>query len=243
MNDDLITTREAAAILGIPAPSIDAKMRRGDLTPHYVPCKQTWTGQKRYFSRTQVEGVRDNWRPLPPKSYDKSPSPTECAYLAGFVDGEGTIIIARKPQHGKMANDQYHLQFHIVNTEPAIIQWIKDTFDGRAYCVRRQRTDRKALYGWQYTGIMACHVIQCIRPYLIIKKRQADLAIEFQEHILAYDASRFRPITEEEQQWRIRCKQAMSELNRLVPDFGLPASATTSPSLICLGESDPFRAA
>lgn len=112
-------------------------------------------------------------------------SETEKGYLAGIIDGEGCIMLAR--HLGKRGKHVYHLYVSIANTNMALHQWLEQRLPGAGY-VRQQHhpeTDKrpaanprswKTNYNWIVSGNRVTAVLlREIAPYLIIKRAQAEL--------------------------------------------------------------------
>lgn len=176
---------------------------------------------RQFFLRSEMEWRRDNppvYEPKPRKQreYDKSPTRDDCIYLAGFCDGEGSIYI-RHRLDGQRA--VFTLGIGISNTCLSILQWIHETFGG---CLHEKRAGREDLLAamnwqvcwlWQASAYEAATIIQLIRPYLRVKHRQADLAIEFQEHMRLQHRGRWHPATSADIEWRYAIKEKISALN------------------------------
>ncbi len=104
------------------------------------------------------------------------------AYVAGFFDGEGTIgIIARKPhQKSKTLNCYHQLHVSCTNTNEEVIKYLHELFGGSIFKAWDTRGKRRACYRWGLTSRKAKEFLQAILPYLIVKKQEATIAIEFQ---------------------------------------------------------------
>jgi len=103
----------------------------------------------------------------------------QLAYLAGFIDGDGSIYVRLKP------NDSYHYGFQIA---PYIVlfQSAKDEASFQKVCdlldcgYLRKRKDGILEYTiGRQAEIMA--LIKKIKPYLMLKRRQADLLVQILE--------------------------------------------------------------
>ena len=120
------------------------------------------------------------------------------AYLAGFIDGEGSFSVTKtyskqiKPYSKKVKKEDkvtvryvcYKLDISVTNTNKAVMDWIAFTFGGKVYSggnVNRN-PKYKPRHTWHVSNREACRVlITSILPYLIVKKEQAKTALEFIE--------------------------------------------------------------
>lgn len=103
---------------------------------------------------------------------------TTRAYIAGIIDGEGSIGIHRQhPRpHGKSAT--YRVKIHVSNIYLPLLEWLKDLFGGTIYHLSEPRR-RKPCYNWSLMGPPAVDVLRTIYPFLRVKAAQAWLALEF----------------------------------------------------------------
>lgn len=111
------------------------------------------------------------------------------AWLAGFIDGEGTLSIARKMPTPK--NRSYHIQYRsflaIPSTDKFVIQHIKDTLDkmsgesfGNISYYQSKNPNAKGAFTFNVTKYkQLAQVVVAIKPYLQIKRFQAELILEF----------------------------------------------------------------
>lgn len=91
------------------------------------------------------------------------------AYLAGFLDADGSISIIRDKRKSKT----YHkLTIEAVNQDYRILDIFQDLYRGSIY--------RKAsVWKWTGYGPSMRDLLEDLMPYLIRKKDQAELAVEF----------------------------------------------------------------
>lgn len=104
----------------------------------------------------------------------------ETAYIAGFFDGEGGIGITRKLTH-----NSYQLRLSICNTNFEVIKLIHEITGGSLYFEKRvgdkQILQRQPIARLQIGGKLAEKLLIDCLPYLIVKKPQAELGIEFSQ--------------------------------------------------------------
>lgn len=112
----------------------------------------------------------------------------EAAYIAGFIDGEGTISIQGKtyPQTGRYTNAKrrYRGLVSITNSDLETMRWIVDWFNARNIkCSLRfeHRRQGHLLMGRIHVaGIKRVYdLLQIIKPYLRTKRKNAAIVEEF----------------------------------------------------------------
>lgn len=106
-------------------------------------------------------------------------SPTEAAWVAGIVDGEGTITIRTKPYPG---GKRYQVaSLSVCNTDTELIaQVVEFTGIGRLYFNIRANHKRKEVWRWQTDQRQAAAVVEQLLPWLTAKRRVGELLLEFQ---------------------------------------------------------------
>lgn len=108
---------------------------------------------------------------------------TDLAYIAGLFDGEGSIFIARiKNKRSGAIWYRLNVSFSMTDREP--VEMLHNIFSLRRktlmYIKGRER-GYKDVAMWLSTGNVALRFLQCMEPWLRVKKPQARLGIEFQE--------------------------------------------------------------
>ena len=98
-------------------------------------------------------------------------------YIAGFFDGEGCISIQK--HHG---NGAYVLWVSITNTSPEPLRLMKEHWGGHFVLIRRH-DPQSNIYRLYLSTRRAATFIEDVLPYLIIKKPQAELALEYVTHV------------------------------------------------------------
>lgn len=107
----------------------------------------------------------------------------ELAYIAGIIDGEGSIqIFKRKPSKSSIAKRQknfWHTSYvKISNTDIRLLDWLKKRVGGSIQKGKR-RGKRRNCYELHINPSKSTELLQKVYPYLVIKKEQADVVFEF----------------------------------------------------------------
>lgn len=117
----------------------------------------------------------------------------ECtkAYLAGIIDGEGSIAIGRGlPKAGSGdVSTRYWNYVKVTNTDIRLLEWVlAETGVGSIQRDKPRGGNRRPHYTWICAGVQSVRILQAVRPYLVIKKEQADLIFEFRK---TFDSARW----------------------------------------------------
>lgn len=134
------------------------------------------------------------------------------AYLAGLIDGEGCIYIGRSYAKAIVSRTtgsrQYlFLSVSVTSTTLPLMLWLKKNFGGSYRSKRPQQDNWRECYGWRLMSRQAAEMLRRTLPYLIVKKEQAEIALEFQERLF-YGGR----VTEEEMDERIALKGRLEAL-------------------------------
>ncbi len=97
----------------------------------------------------------------------------ELAWAAGFIDGEGCIGIWKRKDR-----PSYRFHIQVENTDFRPLNKLCSMFGGSVWTSKRVKKF-KTLYGWKIEGQKAAQVLNLVFPYLIVKKEQAEVAIEY----------------------------------------------------------------
>lgn len=108
------------------------------------------------------------------------PSDTVLAYIAGIVDGEGSICIYT---HKCRTSRAGQMKAVISNTNRELLEFVQLYFGGSISAVNsavNKARGRKTCYQWVVASQKALHFLEPIEPFLRVKKLQAQIAIEYQ---------------------------------------------------------------
>jgi len=96
----------------------------------------------------------------------------DLAYAAGVIDGEGCISLSKTAF-------SYSLQLSVHNTDKRLIDWLQFKFGGGVYDHVPANGKRKKTYAWTITGSAVKPILVEVLRYLIVKKEEAKLALDF----------------------------------------------------------------
>lgn len=124
-----------------------------------------------------------------PKSNEKRlriPSPTEIAWFAGLVDGEGSIQIHANPVSKTSKNKRviYRLTIQIGMTHYPTLVLIRDMWGIGSLCPSRltAKLGRKPYWIWTAKSNDTLAILELCLPYLVTKKAEAEIGIYFQKY-------------------------------------------------------------
>lgn len=102
-------------------------------------------------------------------------SEAELAYLAGIIDGEGTVSIGlRTNQQG----NRYHtFILQVSSVDRPLTDWLCSTFGGSVGIHRQSRGNYRALHRWSVRSRQGEAILRAVLPYLLLKRPQAELVL------------------------------------------------------------------
>ncbi len=106
------------------------------------------------------------------------PSP---AYLAGLVDGEGSLMIVRSKASNRR-NPEFRARISVANTDANVLCVIRGRFGGILVNQPPRETSWNPAYQLIWSDGMAAPVLTLLLPHLRIKYRQARLLLDFIAH-------------------------------------------------------------
>jgi hypothetical protein len=126
------------------------------------------------------------------------------AYSAGFVDGEGCIVV----QYRKSSRTHY-LKITVPQLNPAPLHILQSLFGGSVRLKAGRVGNYRRLWIWEAAARQAAEAIAALRPYLTVKAEEADIAIDFQAGIgRAYSGG----VSDDERARRDAAKRRLEEL-------------------------------
>ena len=100
-------------------------------------------------------------------------TPTELAYMAGFFDGEGYVGISSDKPAWKNGGVYYRMRVNVTQKDPTVLLSFRKIYGGTLH------KGKDGVWKWYIDGKKGCVFLSDMMPYLIIKKEQAKLALEF----------------------------------------------------------------
>ena len=125
-------------------------------------------------------------------------SPTELAYLAGFIDGEGTVTVTHARQ--RLAHCVSPVLV-VCNTYLPVMEHLRGRFGGTISKREVKKAHHRHVYILYWSSRRAVQLMEAVLPYLIIKRRHAELVIELSKLRFEYrqrpDGKRVRMVPDE----------------------------------------------
>jgi len=128
---------------------------------------------------------------MPVIPYEKiTYDPLQLAYLAGIVDGEGSLCIYRvnPAKYNRYQSPNFRSVLNISNTKKELFDWIEENFGNlnkskkhRRSMFKKNSTHERWIYEWVVQGHRLVDICTQLLPYLVLKKRQAELILEFRK--------------------------------------------------------------
>lgn len=104
------------------------------------------------------------------------------AYLAGVVDGEGCIGINKtRNKSVRHKHPYYQVRLRIAMTTEEPIKSI-ESWCGGIVSLTKRKGSHKPIYEWFLLNDKAITVLKIIKPYLKVKQKQVEVAINFRDY-------------------------------------------------------------
>lgn len=115
------------------------------------------------------------------------------AYLAGIIDGEGTIILA-KTGPARADGVRYRtLRVSVSNTNTGLLNAVQAAYGGVIRETMKASGNCKPGYSLRWFGEEAEAILNLIRQHLIVKAPQCELALEFRSKREVYGRYSVKP--------------------------------------------------
>ena len=96
-------------------------------------------------------------------------------YLAGLFDGEGSVNMA----WGGRKKESVLMKITVTNSKKDLCNLITSKFGGSVYPKRDRGIHQLKAYEWQLCGWSAIPLLERLLPYVYIKKKAIELALQW----------------------------------------------------------------
>jgi len=153
---------------------------------------------------------------------------TQKAYWAGMLDGEGSIIISKAGNKNPKWHPSHFLRVMIGQSNKEFVTLAQKEFECGSITERIMKervingvttTKRSVIWYWHTTTNNAEKVLKLLLPHLKLKKKQAEIALEFQQYKRKttprgrVENGKYASLTDEAFKTREAFKQQISALN------------------------------
>src|SRR6266850_6190872 len=112
------------------------------------------------------------------------------AYVAGIIDGEGCIAIRQCKASGTRRTPAHSAIITVGNTSRKLIEYLVRLYGFGCVTYRAPTKERRGSYLWTVESKNARAVIAPLRGFLVIKREQAALLIEFVDGFDSFKGAR-----------------------------------------------------
>jgi hypothetical protein len=131
------------------------------------------------------------------------------AYVAGIIDGEGCFGM-----HYYKKLNRHYLTVDIYNSCTELLKWLSENFPGNYREIKapskKIHTNWKPQFIWRSNEHQTLQFLRDILPFLIVKKKQCELAIKFRETFLKREC----PVSPKTKETRRLIYEEMKALNQ-----------------------------
>ncbi len=131
------------------------------------------------------------------------------AYVAGIIDGEGCFGM-----YYSKRLDRHIMTVDIYNSCLELLKWINEIFPGEYREIKapskKIHVNWKPQYIWRSNNNQTLQFLKDVLPFLIVKKKQCELAIKFRETFLKREC----PVSQKTREIRRSLYEEMKLLNQ-----------------------------
>lgn len=98
----------------------------------------------------------------------------DLAYIAGIIDGEGCICPVSRTSH---LGRRYNIELTVEMTDRTAIDFIQAIVGGNIYHKLPEDENHKESWRWIAKGEKAKAILKVIKPFLLVKRGHAELAL------------------------------------------------------------------
>ncbi len=139
---------------------------------------------------------------------------TQKAYLAGVIDGEGCIGINKTTNKSvRHKHPYYQVRLRIAMTTEEPIKSI-ESWCGGIVSLTKRKGNSKPIFEWLLLNDKAVAMLQLIKPYLRVKRKQTEIAINFRDYYHTHSGYGRAETPIEVSRQREKYFQEMKQLNK-----------------------------
>lgn len=138
------------------------------------------------------------------------PAPWKSAYLAGMIDGDGSIMVRRRDKgksKGDRARNISFILLIVIGGEPTHLRKLRAIWGNIGNIYIRKRKSQRHLALWTIASNQARSILGLVEPHLILKRRQAIVALSMPQPVTRWG------VTPELRAAQERCRIKISNLN------------------------------
>ena len=142
-------------------------------------------------------------------------SETDKAYLAGIIDGEGSIGIQVSSRRSPTESPRYFAYLMVSQSDKEFLERLQKKWGVGGVYGHQNASPRNSLsrtsYKWGMQSKQAAFVLEAVLPYLVMKKPQAGGALEPERSQRSVGGTR---LSTSDLEYRAWVKQRISDLNQ-----------------------------
>lgn len=106
----------------------------------------------------------------------------DAAYIAGIIDGEGTISLDLSfPKRGGY---QFHARLCVTNSSQLLLDYLTEKLGGAIYR-KKGEWETKPCYRWHICSKdEVSSLLKIVLPFLVVKKRHAEIVVDFIDNFI-----------------------------------------------------------
>jgi len=136
---------------------------------------------------------------------------TNLAYVAGLIDGEGTLVVGKYPRKGNKYLG-YRGFLAIANTHVPMLQFLKSIIGGKIV----EQGKGRGCYSLSLSTNEIRNCLPQIVPFLVVKKEQAEVLLDFLERQFNNASA---PVSDELLKFYESCYQRLKKLKKVRYSF------------------------
>ena len=141
-------------------------------------CRDGWWNESRASGKTWEERCNERYGTIGPLELSEA----KAMWLAGVIDGEGTVGVYKQHRPANKSKVRYFANVQVAGTHKGFIEEVARTMGCSSYVsekANRIQQGHKPVWSVAARRRYVRRTLEAVLPYLIIKKEQAALVLEF----------------------------------------------------------------